>query len=222
VLVVVGGHSRNIGKTSVVAGLIRRLQSFRWTAVKITQYGHGVCSHAGAACGCETEPEHPFALSEEYEPGRTDSGRYVAAGAARSFWLRTPVGQLARAQTTIHKILAQSENVIMESNSVLDLVAPDLFLMVLDFSCVDFKPSSLHFLNRADGYIVIDRGINVPLWDDIARGQWDQKPRFAVTPPTYVTAEICDFVRSRLRLSTLNPQAQQQSNRQPSAKNPIL
>ena len=43
-LVVVGGHSRNIGKTSVVAGIIRKLRGRQWTAVKITQYGHGVCS----------------------------------------------------------------------------------------------------------------------------------------------------------------------------------
>ena len=45
-LVVVGGHSRNIGKTSVAAGLIRHLRDRQWTALKITQYGHGVCSHA--------------------------------------------------------------------------------------------------------------------------------------------------------------------------------
>jgi hypothetical protein len=201
-LVVVGGHSRNIGKTSVVAGIIRRLRSFRWTAVKITQYGHGVCSHAGEACGCETEPEHPFSLTEEYEPTRTDSGRFLAAGATRSFWLRTPMGELARAQTSIRKILDQNENVIMESNSVLELVAPDVLLMVLDFSCQDFKPSSLRFLDRADACVVIDRGINVPLWDDVARGLWDQKPRFAVSPPTYMSADISDFVRSRLTLGT--------------------
>ena len=36
-LVVVGGHSRNIGKTSVVSGLIRRLREYHWTALKITQ-----------------------------------------------------------------------------------------------------------------------------------------------------------------------------------------
>ena len=83
-LVVVGGHSRNIGKTSVVAGLIRRLRDRKWTAVKITQYGHGVCSNEGKSCECSTEPEHPFAISEEYEPGRTDSGRFLAAGAERS------------------------------------------------------------------------------------------------------------------------------------------
>jgi hypothetical protein len=205
VLVVVGGHSRNIGKTSVVAGLIRRLQSFHWTAVKITQYGHGVCSHVGEECGCETEPEHPFALSEEYEPGPTDSGRFLAAGAARSFWLRTPIGELARAQTTIRKILEQNENVILESNSVLELANPDVFLMVLDFACPDFKPSSLRFLNRADAYVVIDRGIRTPPWKGVAANILDSKPRFLVKPPAYVTAEMCEFVRGRMPTGTRIP-----------------
>jgi hypothetical protein len=201
-LVVVGGHSRNIGKTSVVAGIIRKLRNRNWTAVKITQFGHGVCSHAGEACGCEVEPEHPFALSEEYEPNKTDSGRFLAAGAQRSFWLRTPMGELARARTTLKKILAQNENVILESNSVLELIEPDLFLMVLDFSCEDFKPSSARFLDRADGFLVIDRGINAPLWEDIARGVWDQKPHFLVKPPAYVTNEVREFVENRLNTRT--------------------
>jgi molybdopterin-guanine dinucleotide biosynthesis protein len=197
-LVVVGGHSRNIGKTSVVAGLIRSLPERKWTAVKITQYGHGVCAHAAEACACEAEPEHPFALSEEYEPSRSDSGRFLAAGAQRSFWLRTPMGELARARTTLRKILAQSENVIIESNSVLELVEPDVFLMVLDLGCQDFKPSSLRFLDRADAFLVIDRGINVPLWEDVARGLWDDKPQFSIRPPGYVTTAVCEFVKSKL------------------------
>ena len=193
-LVVVGGHSRNIGKTSVVAGLIRRLRQRNWTAVKITQYGHGICSNEGKSCECSVEPEHPFALSEEYEPSKTDSGRFLAAGAERSFWLRAPSGELARTAGTLRKILKQSDNVIVESNSVLELVDPDVFLMVLDFACEDFKASSLRFLDRADAFIVIDRGINGPLWDDLARGLWDQKPQFLVKPPRYVTAELAAFV----------------------------
>jgi hypothetical protein len=193
-LVVVGGHSRNIGKTSVVAGLIRRLRSRKWTAVKITQYGHGVCSNEGKVCGCEAEPDHPFALSEEYEPSQTDSGRFLAAGAERSFWLRAPYGELARAAGTIEKILGQSENVIVESNSVVELVRPDVFLMLLDFSCQDFKASSLRFMDRADAFLILDRGINVPLWEDIGRGLWDTKPQFLIKPPRYVTAEVAEFV----------------------------
>ena len=196
-LVVVGGHSRNIGKTSVVAGLIRRMRSRKWTAVKITQYGHGVCARDGGACECDPGSDQPFALTEEYEPNQTDSGRFLAAGAERSFWLRVPSGELARAAGTLRKILDQSENVIVESNSVLELLQPDVFLMLLDFSCEDFKASSLRFLDRADAFVVIDRGINAPLWEDIARGLWDQKPQFLVKPPRYVTAELADFVAAR-------------------------
>jgi hypothetical protein len=197
-LVVVGGHSRNIGKTSVVTGLIRKLRDRKWTALKITQYGHGVCSSKGEACGCESgDPEHPFALSEEFEPGDTDSGRFLAAGAERSFWLRVPFGELSRAAGTVHKIRAQSENVIVESNSVLEVVDPDVFLMLLDFTCQDFKPSSIRFLDRADAFVVIDRGINAPLWADLARGLWDGKPQFLVTPPRYVTPAVAAFVKQR-------------------------
>ena len=199
-LVVVGGHSRNIGKTSVVAGLIRRLRERRWVALKITQYGNSVCEHhagGGEGCGCEPESGEPFALSEEYEAGKTDTGRFLAAGAERSFWLRVPAGELARAAKTVQKILRQGENVIVESNSVVELVRPDVFLMLLDFSCEDFKPSSLRFMDRADGFIVIDRGINAPLWAGVAQGLWDGKPQFLVKPPRYVTAEVAEFVSAR-------------------------
>jgi hypothetical protein len=105
---------------------------------------------------------------------------------------------LPRAAGMVKKILAQGENAIVESNSVVELVAPDVFLMLLDFSCEDFKASSLRFMERADAFVVIDRGINGPLWEEVARGVWDRKPQFLVQPPRYVTAAISDFVRSKL------------------------
>ena len=198
-LVVVGGHSRTIGKTSVVAGLIRRMRDRHWVALKITQYGHGVCEHhtSEGSCGCEPESGEPFALSEEYEPNKSDTGRFLAAGAERSFWLRTPAGELPRAAATVRKILRQGENVIVESNSVVELVRPDVFLMLLDFSCEDFKASSLRFIDRADAFLVIDSGINAPLWAGVAQGLWDEKPQFLVKPPRYVTTDVVEFVKSR-------------------------
>jgi hypothetical protein len=196
-LVVVGGHSRNLGKTAAVAGLIRRFRERRWTAVKITQYGRGVCARDGKICGCRGDTTHPVALSEEYEPSRTDSGRFLAAGAERSFWLRTPAGELARAWETLRQILEQSPNAIIESNSVADLVRPDLFLMLLDFGCRDFKPSSLKLLDRADAVLVLDRGTPAPVWEHVASDLWDRKPRFLVKPPHYVSGEVAEFVNSR-------------------------
>ena len=131
-IVVVGGHTRNIGKTSVVAGLIAALPEMHWTAFKITQFGHGMCSANGEPCDCETA-DHTVAVSEERVGGdsTTDSGRYLAAGAVRSFWVRTRQGDLSEAMPRIRKELAQAENAVIESNSIMRFLRPDLYLSVL-------------------------------------------------------------------------------------------
>lgn len=203
-LVVVGGHTRNIGKTSVVAGLIAALPEFNWTAVKITQYGHDVCSSDGEPCACAAaDPEHPFAISEETDRANgTDTSRFLAAGARRAYWVRTAAGQLGYALPAMRRILETSEHVIAESNSILQFSKPDLYLVVLDFGARDFKPTSLHYLDRADALIVIDRGGAQPAWSGVARQLWESKPKFRVRPPQWVTEAMAALVRGRLNSST--------------------
>lgn len=152
-LIVVGGHSRNIGKTSVVCGIIEALPEFAWTAIKITQYGHHVCSKAGEPCEC-ADPKHPVGVSEERgdAPG-SDSGRFLAAGARRAFWVRTPGGRLGEAMRPLRKIVEQAGNAIVESNSVLQFLRPDACFMVVDGAVADFKASSRRFLDRATGLV---------------------------------------------------------------------
>jgi hypothetical protein len=204
-LVVVGGHTRDVGKTSVLTGLICALPQWQWTALKITQYGHGTCASKGDPCECApTDPEqlkHPYVLTEEEMPTNTDTGRYLAAGAVRSFWLRTAQGQLSGAVPILRKMTAACPNLIVESNSVLEFFQPDLYLVVMDFSKEDFKPSSLRYLDRADALVVIDSGINVPMWEQVSRGLWDGKKQFVVKPPYYVTMEIAQFVKTKLSSS---------------------
>ena len=123
-LIVVGGHSRSVGKTSVVVGLIAALQEFAWTAVKITQYGHGICSANGEVCDCATD-DHSWAITEERDrTGETDSSRFLVAGAKRSLWVRTRQGLLAEAMPRLREELAKAENAIIESNSVIQLPSP--------------------------------------------------------------------------------------------------
>ena len=199
-LVVVGGHTRNIGKTSVVAGLIAALPELNWTAIKITQYGHGVCSSAGEPCECSvTDVEHPYAVSLEGDRGSgTDSGRYLAAGARRSYWVRTAVGQLAYALPEIRRIFETSEHAIVESNSILQFFKPDLYFAVMDFSVEDFKPTSLAYLDRADALVVIENDSEQPLWSGVSRSLWESKLQFRVRPPQYVTAVMAALVKGRL------------------------
>jgi molybdopterin-guanine dinucleotide biosynthesis protein len=197
-IVVVGGHTRNIGKTSVVAGLIRALPEMHWTAFKLTQLGHGVCSANGEPCDCETG-DHTLAISEErgLDAG-TDSGRYLAAGAARSFWVRTRQGQLAEAMPRLRKEFARVENVIVESNSILRFVRPDVFLTVLDPGTADFKESALRYLDRADAVLLPGAEVGRPEWSGVSLKLIEGIPRFRMEPPEYVTAEIAGFVAERL------------------------
>jgi hypothetical protein len=199
-IVVIGGHSRSVGKTSVVAGLITALREYDWTAVKITQYGHGVCSANGAPCDCATT-DHAWAISEEKDrSGESDTSRFLLAGAARSLWVRTEQGRLAEAMPVLRKRLERSCNVILESNSVLKFMRPDLYLTVLDPANEDFKNSAQEFLDRAGAVILHDRlKAGVAAWHGISLKPVTGRPVFRIEPPPYVTAEIVEFVRSRIR-----------------------
>ncbi|MGA8877579.1 MAG: hypothetical protein WB555_18725, partial [Candidatus Korobacteraceae bacterium] len=155
-LIVVGGHSRSVGKTSVVAGLIAALPEFHWTAMKITQYGHGICSANGKECHCATD-DHSWAVTEELNrSGKSDSSRFLVAGAARSLWVRTRQGMLAEAMPRVRKEIEAAENTILESNSILRFVRPNLYLSVLDAATEDFKVSAQIYLDRADAVVLHD------------------------------------------------------------------
>lgn len=198
-LVVIGGHSRSVGKTSIVAGLIVALPGFRWTALKITQYGHGICSANGEACDCATT-DHSWAVSEEKDrSGESDTSRFLVAGADHSWWVRTEQGHLAEAIPRIRKILASSESVIIESNSILRFVKPNLYLTVLDPQTADFKASAQTFLDRADAVLLHSvANSKAPAWERVSLKPVIGRPTFTIQPPNYVTPEVVEFVRARL------------------------
>jgi hypothetical protein len=205
---VIGGHTRSVGKTSVVAGIIAALPEFHWTALKITQYGHGICSANGEACDCVTA-DHSLAVSEEKDrSGESDTSRFLVAGADRSWWVRTQQGQLAEAMPRIRKILATSQNAIIESNSILRFLKPDLYLTVLDPQVADFKASAQTFLDRADAVLLHsahghpDGHSYQPVWERVSLKPVLDRPVFAIRPPDYVTAEIVDFVCGKLSVAS--------------------
>ena len=202
-IVVIGGHSRSVGKTSVVAGLIAELPEFHWTAAKITQYGHGICSALGEPCDCASS-DHSWAITEEKNRhGDSDTSRFLAAGAERVWWVRTEQGRLAEAMPTLRERIKGAENVILESNSVLKFIRPDLYLTVLDPATEDFKNSAREFLDRASAVILHHERNGNLAWNHVSLKPVATKPVFRITPPPYVTPEIVEFVREHL-LQTSN------------------
>jgi hypothetical protein len=198
-LVVVGGHSRNIGKTSVVAGLIAALPAYRWTAMKITQYGHGICSRNGEPCDCACD-QHTWSISEEKSrAGDSDTSRFLVAGAERVWWVRTEQGRLKLAISAIQQKLAESRYAILESNSILEFLQPELYVTVLDRAKGDFKNSAKQYFDRADAVLVNGNCAEAgkSRWSGISL-DCAAVPVFKFEPPAYVTPEIAAFVRAKL------------------------
>lgn len=187
-IVVVGGQARKVGKTSVVEGLIRGLPEMRWTAIKVEP--------GGETGGLEV------AVSEEKDGASgTDSSRYLAAGAVRSLWVRTRTDDLREAMPMILKELEAAENVIIESNSILRFLQPDIYLSVLDPAGADFKESAKRYVGRADAVLVPEAVMAGSKWKGISLKLAEGTPVLAMRPPGYVTGEILEFVRTRIEYS---------------------
>ena len=169
-LVVVGGHTRNIGKTSVVAGLIAALP-------RVQLDGHqdhparprnlfgARASLAIARSSTTTRTQS----REESTPGDSDSARFLAAGARRSFWLRTrgwEAGQCGNGDSRNHGYEREHDHRIKQHPAI--LWKPDLYLVVVDFESADFKESALRYLDRADCLIPV-REAPEPRWSGVSR-----------------------------------------------------
>jgi hypothetical protein len=169
-VVVVGGHARKIGKTSVVCGVIRALPDWHWTAIKISQHSR----------------------SEEIGPSATpDSSRFLAAGAARAFWIEG----LKDHMPEVLPIIAGSENTIIESNTIRRFLDPDLTAMVVNGSVPDLKSSTLWFLEKAD--VLVTTSAEPPAWPRIPEILLQNKPQFLALPPLYENAAFIEKIRSR-------------------------
>ena len=138
--------------------------------------------------------DHSWAITEEKDrSGESDTSRFLLAGAVRALWVRTEQGRLAEAMPALRKRIESAHNVIVESNTVLKFMRPDLYMTVLDPGTEDFKKSAQEFLDRA-GAVILHDGAGVA-WSGVSLKPVAGRPVFRISPPPYVTAEIVEFVR---------------------------
>ena len=104
-----------------------------------------------------------------------------------------------RRMPDIRRKIASAENVIIESNSVIRFLRPDLYLSVLDAETADFKDSAREFLDRADALILHKNDEN-PRWNSVSLKPVAGRPFFLIEPPPYVTPEIVSFIRGRIKI----------------------
>jgi len=203
-LVVVGGHSRKVGKTLVVAGIIRGLRSLDWTAVKITPHFHGF-EPLEKREAAETA-ERGFLLTEERDPaaGR-DTARYLAAGARRAWLLRVQPGGLPEALPALKQALGTARFLIIESNSILNLLKPAVAVFVLAKARPDIKSSARSLVRRADALVSVGPCSDPPAWRGIVPGLIKTRPTFLISSGGQINSEFCRFVRRRLTRTEEDP-----------------
>lgn len=195
-IVVIAGQARKVGKTSVMAGLIRATRQLNWSAVKISTH-QGSALHAGGAVGSQGKRDLPITLAEDKEASPfTDTGRYLAAGARRAFWLQVKSGCVDKAIAALIKALANEDNVLIESGSVLSVLRPEVAILVLDRARREVKPNFRRALARADAVVEISstrtRAIRLPRLPSGIR-------QFVVTRKNCSNEALGKFVRLRLR-----------------------
>ena len=182
-IVVVGGSHRGVGKTALVCGLIAALPEHRWTAVKITSDEHG--------------KQAP--VWEEIEAGQgTDTARYLAAGAARAFLITASGDEMEQRLAELGRIAGPAQSVIYESNSVVEFVRPDLFLLVDNPSGQEnAKPSFLRIAANADAMVV--QAPVESMSDDFARSGSDAaRPRFQLVAFERIPLQMVVWLRQRI------------------------
>lgn len=191
-IIVIGGQSRNIGKTSVVCGLIAAMPERRWTAMKVTQCKHD--AQNAEPCDCELGGQS-MAISEEHDATTAaDSSRYLAAGARRSLWVRVRAGCLGDAMERICAEIDSAANAILESNSVLRYLTADVYAAVLDPAIADFKASARRYLDQADAILIPSGQALSSGWFGVPADLMQRAHVFRIEPPSYCSAEFVAFV----------------------------
>jgi hypothetical protein len=141
-LLVVGGHSRRVGKTRLIEAVLRAHAHEDWTAIKISAHRH-------APEGTSVPPvEESFARSYS-----TQTGRFLLAGGRRAFLVRAPEPSMPEAVALVTALRSAGSHVIVESNRIARHLLPDLLLFVVDPFNADWKQSAAACLAKADAIV---------------------------------------------------------------------
>jgi hypothetical protein len=149
-VVAISGFSSNVGKTTLMCELLRRLPG--WEAIKLTRGHYRSCGRDPAGCCVSDllrdEPVIRSGREANYQAGK-DTGLFWDAGASNVHWVIVKDGQV---ESGISEALSRvrSDGVLIEGNSFLDYVTPDLAVMCARSDGGKVKPSARHALVKSD------------------------------------------------------------------------
>jgi molybdopterin-guanine dinucleotide biosynthesis protein len=149
-IVAVSGFSSNVGKTTLVAELLRLLPG--WEAIKLTRGHYRSCGRDPAGCCVSDllrdEPVVRSGRDSNYQIGK-DTARFWDAGASNVHWVIVKDGQVAQGiNEALNRV--EADGVIVEGNSFLEYVTADLAIMCARSEGGTIKSSARKALARSD------------------------------------------------------------------------
>lgn len=149
-VIAVSGFSSNVGKTTLVCELLRRLPG--WEAIKLTRGHYRSCGRDPHACCVSDlirdEPVIRSGRDGNYEAGK-DTARFWDAGATNVHWVIVKDDQVEQG---IKQALSRvkSAGVIVEGNSFLNYIEPDIAVMCARSDGGTVKQSARDALTKTD------------------------------------------------------------------------
>ena len=153
-MLLLGSTGRNSGKTVLACALIRHLSSQRPVfGLKVTTiHGDGdVCPRGGEGCGVCSSLEGEYCITSEEDNGAgKDTEKMVAAGAQKVYWLRVRAGSMDVIADVIKEVIPPETPVVVESNSLRQVIEPGVFIVMKPKGSKTVKPSAQEVLEYAD------------------------------------------------------------------------
>ncbi len=145
----IGGNSRNAGKTTLACGIISKLAATHDTiGLKVTSIRPGEEGLHGAH---DEDYLSDFEVIEELDAGtHKDTSKMLRAGAGHVFYLRVSDSYAEKAIVFFLKNFVNNQLIVCESRSLRNIVAPGLFVMMVRNPAVGEPKDVATYLDKAD------------------------------------------------------------------------
>jgi len=151
IITVSGAHS-GVGKTKVVEILLGALKGWGALKVTVTHRGRECPVHKENDCHTCDELKGDFSIIDNkkiIEIKGKDTARFKQAGARKVLWLKSKPEALKAGLKKAISFFKKAKGLIIESNSALKYIKPDLALFVKNKNSL-LKPSAREIINKID------------------------------------------------------------------------
>jgi hypothetical protein len=168
-MVMIGGNSRNSGKTTMACSIIGKLAAIQEViGLKVTNVRKGEDDFHGIH---EEEITSGFTIFKEINPeSNKDTSKMLLAGATQVYYIRASETFVEQAVLHFLSEYINKELIVCESRSLRGIISPGLFLMMMRVPVEGKEKEITEYLKKADKvfYLGEDLAISKPFMSDLS------------------------------------------------------